>query len=132
MKIDGVVAVADLLNRMEASDRERLLADIEKRDPALASQIQEQMFVFDNLIKLEDRSIQILLREIPQGLLAVALRKASHPVSEAVFKNLSARAAEALRDEMSSSPPRKLSDVETAQSQIITIAKRLIAEGKIQ
>lgn len=123
----GVAAVADMLNHMDAADRERLLAEVAKRDPALATQIKDQLFTFAGLARLDDRSMQILLRGVPQSVLAVALRSAPEDLKAAVFRNLSVRTAEALREEMAASPPRKISDVHAAQSAIVAIAKTLIA-----
>ncbi len=128
--LGGVAAVADLLNHMERADRERLLGEITKRDPALASRIEEQLFTFDSIAHLDDQTVQLLLREVEQSVLALALRSASEEVKATVFRNLSKRAADSLREEMDGSPPRKISDVQSAQSAITLMAKSLLKPKK--
>lgn len=124
-KLSGVAAVADMLNLMDASDRERLLADVAKRDPALATQIEEQLFTFESLSRLDDPTLQSLLHRVPQAILGLALRTATAELKASIFRNLSLRTAAALREEIETSPPRKLSDVHAAQAAIVAIAKSL-------
>jgi flagellar motor switch protein FliG len=129
--VGGVEAVAEMLNLMDAADRERLLGEVAKRDAELASKIEEHLFVFEHLADFEDSSLQILLREVPPEVLALSLRSTSDAVKTAIFKNISARAGNALREELESATPRKLSDVEGAQARILIIAKSLLSAGKI-
>jgi flagellar motor switch protein FliG len=127
----GVSGVADMLNHMSAEDRQRMLAELAKRDPNLTAQIEAQMFVFDSLVRLDDQSLQLVLREVPNEVLALALRRASPEVIATIFRNLSMRAQETLREEIASALPQKVSVVEAAQAKIISIARALEAEGKI-
>jgi flagellar motor switch protein FliG len=130
-KHGGVSGVADMLNHMTAEDRQRMLAELAKRDPNLTARIEAQMFVFESLIQLDDRSLQLVLREVPNEVLALALRKASPEVTTAIFRNVSLRAQETLREEIASASPQKLSVVEAAQAKVVSVAKALESEGKI-
>jgi flagellar motor switch protein FliG len=100
-------------------------------DPEIAQEIQDNMFVFDNLIDVDDRGIQTLLREVASDQLLLALRGADEGLKEKIFKNMSKRAAEMLRDDLEAAPPVRLSDVEAAQKEILTVARRLADAGEI-
>jgi len=104
---------------------------INDRDKKLGDKIKSLMFVFDNLLDIDDRGMQTILRESPQDRLVLALKGASPDVREKIFKNMSKRAAEMLRDDLETAGPAKLSDVEDAQKDILEIALRLGEEGKI-
>ena len=97
----------------------------------LPGEISELMFVFDDITKIDDRGIQTLLKEIPNEKLLLALKTASEDIRGKVFKNISARAAEMLKEDLSNMGPSRLSDVEGAQQEIVNAARRLEAEGKI-
>ena len=100
-------------------------------DEDLGIQIQDLMFVFDNLVDVDDRGIQALMREVSTDLLVIALKGADPMVQEKIFKNMSKRAAELLRDDLEAKGPVKVSEVEGAQKEILTIARRLADAGEI-
>jgi len=130
-RIGGARTVADILNAMERDKSGEELGKIEKADNEMHQQIKDLLFVFDNLLDVDDRGIQSLLREVGSDTLAVALRGAEPEVQEKVLKNMSKRAAEILKDDMEARGPVKLADVEAAQKEIVTIAQRLADEGTI-
>ncbi|OOZ37001.1 flagellar motor switch protein FliG [Solemya velesiana gill symbiont] len=127
--LGGVKTAANILNLLDNS--EEVLETITSADEELSQELQDNMFVFDNLIDVDDRGIQTLLREIASEQLLVALRGADEMLKEKIFKNMSKRAAEMLRDDMEAAAPVKLSDVEMAQKEILTVARRLADAGEI-
>jgi flagellar motor switch protein FliG len=130
-RIGGARTVADILNAMERDKSGEELGKIEKADTEMHQQIKDLLFVFENLMDVDDRGIQALLREVGSDTLAVALRGAEPEVQEKILKNMSKRAAEILKDDMEARGPVKLADVEAAQKEIVTIAQRLADEGTI-
>ena len=130
-RIGGARTVADILNAMERDKSGEELGKIEKADTEMHQTIKDLLFVFDNLLDVDDRGIQALLREVGSDTLAVALRGAEPEVQEKILKNMSKRAAEILKDDMEARGPVKLADVEAAQKEIVTIAQRLADEGTI-
>ena len=130
-RIGGARTVANILNAMEKDKSIEELGKIEKTDGDMHQQIKDLLFIFDNLLDVDDRGIQALLREVGSETLAVALRGAEPAVSEKILKNMSKRAAEILKDDMEARGPVKLADVEAAQKEIIVIAQRLSEEGTI-
>ena len=130
-KLGGVEPVVEMLNLMDKTTEESILDRLEERDPDMAEQIRKLMFVFDDLVKIDDRGIQAILREVKPDQLKLALRTSSEGVKDLIFKNMSQRAAENMKEEMGNAAPAKLSDVETAQFAIVQIARRLNDEGKI-
>jgi flagellar motor switch protein FliG len=130
-RIGGARTVADILNAMERDKSGEELGKIEKADNEMHQQIKDLLFVFDNLLDVDDRGIQALLREVGSDTLSVALRGAEPEVQEKILKNMSKRAAEILKDDMEARGPVKLADVEAAQKEIVTIAQRLADEGTI-
>jgi flagellar motor switch protein FliG len=130
-RIGGARSAADILNAMERDKISEELGKIEKADGEMHQQIKDLMFVFDNLLDVDDRGIQALLREVGSDTLAVALRGAEPEVEEKVLKNMSKRAAEILKDDMEARRPVRLTDVEAAQKEIIVIAQRMAEEGAI-
>ncbi len=130
-RIGGARTVADILNAMERDKSGEELGKIEKADAEMHQQIKDLLFVFDNLLDVDDRGIQALLREVGSDTLAVALRGAEPEVQEKILKNMSKRAAEILKDDMEARGPVKLADVEAAQKEIVTVAQRLADEGTI-
>jgi flagellar motor switch protein FliG len=124
-------SVANILNAMEREKLSEEMGKIEKADGEMHQQIKDLLFVFDNLLDVDDRGIQALLREVGSDTLAVALRGAEPEVQEKVLKNMSKRAAEILKDDMEARGPVKLTDVEAAQKEIIVIAQRMAEEGTI-
>ncbi|HMH87396.1 MAG TPA: flagellar motor switch protein FliG, partial [Steroidobacteraceae bacterium] len=130
-RVGGARTAANILNAMEREKLSDELGKIEKADSEMHQQIKDLLFVFDNLLDVDDRGIQALLREVGSDTLAVALRGAEPEVQEKVLKNMSKRAAEILKDDMEARGPVKLTDVEAAQKEIIVIAQRMAEEGTI-
>lgn len=129
--LGGVKAAADILNLVEGSIESQIMEQVESADQELAQDIQDNMFVFENLIDVDDRGFQTLLREIASDQLLLALRGADEVLKEKIFKNMSQRAAEMLRDDLEAAPPARLSDVEGAQKEILSVARRLSDAGEI-
>jgi flagellar motor switch protein FliG len=127
----GVVLVAEILNAIEKSHEERIFEQLMEIDPELAEEIRNNMFVFDDLVNLDDRGIQALLRTVDNQTLLLALKTADEVVSAKILGNLSQRASEMLMEDMEVMGPAKLSEVEKAQTQITQLALQLESEGKI-
>ena len=129
--IGGIDAAANILNYIEGSISEVLMEDISENNPDLSQQIQDKMFVFEDLAVVDDRGIQTLLREVSTDQLLLALRGVDDGLKEKIFGNMSKRAAEMLRDDLEAAPPTKLSEVEAAQKDILGIAKKLADSGEL-
>jgi flagellar motor switch protein FliG len=129
--LGGIKTAANILNLIEGSIESNIMEHVAGADPEIAQEIQDNMFVFDNLIDVDDRGIQTLLREVASDQLLLALRGADEGLKEKIFKNMSKRAAEMLRDDLEAAPPVRLSDVEAAQKEILTVARRLADAGEI-
>ncbi len=127
----GVKVAANIVNFVDSTMAADLLEQIKEVDEDLCIQIQDLMFVFDNLVDVDDRGIQALMREVSTDLLVVALKGADPAVQEKIFKNMSKRAAELLRDDLEAKGPVKVSEVEASQKEILTIARRLADAGEI-
>ena len=127
----GVRAVAEILNFMGTANETTVVDSIREYDPDLAQKILDEMFVFENLLDLDDRGIQLLLREIQSDSLILAMKGASEPLREKIFKNMSQRAAEMLREDLESRGPVRLSEVEAEQKEILKIVRRLADEGQL-
>lgn len=127
----GAKAAANIINLLEPSQEGLIMEQINKSDEALGSRIQDLIFVFDNLMELDDRSMQELLRQVPSDRLLLALKGAEEEMKEKVFKNMSQRAAEMLKDDLEAKGPVKLSEVEGAQREILNIARKLAEAGTI-
>ena len=97
----------------------------------MAQKIMDEMFVFDNIMDIDDRGIQVMLREVQSEALIVALKGASQELREKIFKNMSTRAAEMMREDLESKGPVRLSEVETQQKEILQVVRRLADEGQI-
>lgn len=130
-KMGGLKAAADILNYMDTNLEGQLMDSIREHDEEMAQQIQDLMFVFENLIDVDDRGIQVLLREIQQDVLMKALKGTDENLKEKIFKNMSKRAAELLQDDLEAMGPVRVSDVETAQKEILSTARRLSDAGEI-
>jgi flagellar motor switch protein FliG len=130
-RVGGARTVANILNALERDKSGEELGKIEKADGEMHQKIKDLLFIFDNLLDVDDRGIQALLRDVSSDTLAVALRGAEPEVQEKIFKNMSKRAAEILKDDMEARGPVKLTDVEAAQKEIIVIAQRMAEEGTI-
>lgn len=129
--LGGVQPVAEMLNVMDKNTEQSIMSRLEEKDPLLAEEIRKLMFVFEDIAKIDDRGIQILLKEVPNDKLLLALKTANEDIRGKIFKNISARAAEMLREDLNNMGPARLSDVESAQQEIVNAARRLEAEGKI-
>jgi len=123
--------VAEILNQMDRASEELILKNIEEKDPILAEEIRKLMFTFEDLIHVDDRGIQTILKEISTDDLALALKMASEELKDKIFRNMSSRAVEILKEEMEAKGPVRVSDVEKAQMNIVRVARRLEEEGKI-
>lgn len=129
--VGGIKAAANILNFMESSIEGEIMDGIKEMDTDMGQNIQDLMFVFDNLLEVDDRDIQTILREISSESLVLALKGAEDGLKEKIFKNMSKRAAEMLRDDLEAKGPVKLSDVEGAQKEILSVARRLADAGDI-
>lgn len=127
----GIRSAAEILNTVEKETEQKIISELDERDPPLSQEIQENMFVFDNLSDLDDRGIQALVREITSDVLVIALKGAEVVMQEKIFSNMSKRAGELLKDELESKGPVRISDVEEAQKEIVGVARRLADEGTI-
>jgi len=130
-KVGGIEAVSEMLNSLDKSTETRILATIEESNPDLAEQIRELMFTFEDLVLIDSRGMQLILKEIPQEELALGLKTASDPIKELIFSSMSQRAAEMLREDLEVLGPVKVSDVERAQQNMVKAARKLEEEGKI-
>ncbi|MCK9609165.1 MAG: flagellar motor switch protein FliG [Methylomonas sp.] len=130
-QIGGVDAAANILNFIESAISEPMMQDINENNADLAQRIQDKMFVFGDLVNVDDRGIQTLLREVSTDQLLLALRGVDGGLRDKIFANMSRRAAEMLRDDLEAAPPARLSEVETAQKDILSIAKRLSDAGEL-
>ena len=129
--VGGPSIAANILNNVKTDTESSVMEGINSRDKNLGDKIKGLMFVFDNLLDVDDRGMQTILRESPQDKLVLALKGASADVREKIFKNMSKRASEMLRDDLETAGPAKLSDVEDAQKEILEVALKLGEEGKI-
>jgi flagellar motor switch protein FliG len=129
--LGGAKAAAEIINCLEPSQENALMEQIEKTDEALAARILDLVFVFDNLVDLDDRGMQELLRQVPAEKLLLAMKGAEDTLKEKIFKNMSQRAAEMLRDDLEAKGPVRLSEVEAAQKEILQIARKLAEAGTI-
>tara|TARA_R110002126_G_scaffold10245_59_gene46678 strand:- start:832 stop:1863 length:1032 start_codon:yes stop_codon:yes gene_type:complete len=130
-KMGGLKAAADILNYLDTNMEGQLMDSIREHDEEMAQQIQDLMFVFENLVDVDDRGIQVLLREIQQDVLMKALKGTDENLKEKILKNMSKRAAELLQDDLEAMGPVRVSEVETAQKEILSIARRLSDAGEI-
>jgi flagellar motor switch protein FliG len=129
--LGGVKTAAEILNLMDGAVESKVMEEVLEADPDLGQELQDNMFVFANLIDVDDRGIQTLLREVATEQLLLALRGADEDLKEKIFKNMSKRAAEMLKDDLEAAAPAKLSDVEGAQKEILQVARRLADAGEI-
>ena len=129
--VGGLKTAANLLNFMDSSYEAALMESVKQTDEEIGDKIQDLMFVFDNLIDVDDRGIQSLLREVSSENLIVALKGADVSVKDKILNNMSKRASEMLRDDLETKGPVKVSEVEMAQKEILTIARRMAETGEI-
>jgi len=131
-ELGGTKAVADILNQLNKGLGEHLMQQLEFASEELAEEVRTQMFIFDDLIFINDRGIQTLLKEVDRETLMLAVKAADEQVREHLFKNLSTRAVEMILDDMEARGPVRLSEVEKAQAEIVSVALRLSTSGAIQ
>jgi flagellar motor switch protein FliG len=127
----GVKVTANIINNLDSAMSGEMLEQIKEMDEEMGVQIQDLMFVFENLNEVDDRGIQVLLREVSGDLLTVALKGADEDLKEKIFRNMSKRAAELLRDDLEAKGPVKVSEVEVAQKEILVIARKMADAGEI-
>jgi flagellar motor switch protein FliG len=129
--LGGVKTAAEILNFLGASAETAVLDAIRGGDADLAQKIEDQMFTFDDLMKLDNKAIQLVLREVANDALIIALKGAEPEMREKIFSNMSSRAAETLREDLESKGPVRLSEVEAQQKEILKTVRRLGDEGQI-
>jgi len=129
--VGGMKAAANILNFMDGSIESEIMDEIKEADAELSQQSEDLMFVFDNICNVDDRGIQSLLREVSSETLVLALKAADEVVKEKIFKNMSKRASEMLRDDLEARGPVKLSDVEGAQKEVLAVVRRMMESGDI-
>ena len=129
--VGGVKTAAGILNFMDGTSESAITEAITEHDAELAQEIQSQMFVFDNLLDIDDRGIQAILREVQSEQLITALKGADETIQEKIFSNMSSRAAEMMREDLEAKGPVRIKDVEDAQKEVLSIAKRMADSGEI-
>lgn len=129
--IGGIQTAAEILNQTDRATEAAIMEQIEERKQDLADELRKMMFIFEDLLQVDDRSIMAILKEVSSEELKMALKTASEELKDKIFRNMSSRASEMLREDMEIAGPARLRDVELAQQAIIKVAKRLESEGKI-
>jgi flagellar motor switch protein FliG len=127
----GIRTAAEILNFMPTAQETTVIESVKQHDAELAQKILDEMFVFENLLDVDDRGIQLLLREIQSESLIVALKGSTEELREKIFKNMSQRAAEMLKDDLEAKGPVRVSEVEAEQKEILKIVRRLADDGQI-
>jgi flagellar motor switch protein FliG len=130
-KMGGLKSAANIMNYLDTNIEAQLMEAIREQDEEMSQQIQDLMFVFDNLIDVDDRGIQAILREVQQETLMQAIKGADSDLKDKITKNMSKRAAEMLLDDIEAMGPVRLSEVETAQKEVLSIARRLADAGEV-
>lgn len=130
-QLGGVEPIAEMLNLMDKNNEKSIMARVEEKDAELAEEIRKLMFVFEDLIYVDDKGIQNLLKEVDQQKLVIALKTSPEEVKSKLFKNMSNRAATLLKEDLEALGPTKLSDVEKSQSEIVQKCKDLESQGKV-
>lgn len=129
--VGGMKSAANILNFMDGSVESEIMDEIKEADAELGQSIEDLMFVFENIGDIDDRGIQSLLREVSSDTLMLALKAADEIIKEKIFKNMSKRASEMLRDDLEARGPVKLSDVEGAQKEVLAVVRRMMETGEI-
>lgn len=127
----GVPAVVEILNRVDRSTERAIIESLEAENPELAEEIKQLMFVFEDIILLDDRSVQLVVREVDTKELALAMKATNEDVTAKIYKNMSKRAADMLKEEISYMGPVKIRDVEEAQTKIVNVIRTLEDRGEI-
>jgi flagellar motor switch protein FliG len=127
----GIDTLVNILNRVDRGTEKLILEELEKEDAELTDEIRQRMFIFEDIITLDDASIQRVIREVDSKDLAKALKGSSEEVKERIFRNISKRAAEMLKEDLEFMGPVRLREVEEAQQKIVAIIRRLDEAGEI-
>lgn len=127
----GIRNAAEILNMVDKEIEHQIIESLDQANAALSQEIQDNMFIFDNLLTVDDRGIQALVREITTDVLVVALKGADAPLQEKIFRNMSKRAGEMLKSDLDAKGPVRIAEVEAAQKEIVATARRLADEGTI-
>ena len=127
----GVDSIVEVLNRVDRATERTIIENLEVQNPELAEEIKKRMFVFEDIVLLDDRSLQLVLREIESKDLGLALKASSTEVADKIYKNMSKRASEMLREEIEYMGPARIRDVEEAQQKIVNVIRRLEDSGEI-
>jgi flagellar motor switch protein FliG len=130
-KVGGVEKVVDMFNHFDRSKEKQILDKLDILKPPLAEIIRKHLFTFEDFVQLDDRGIQAIMREVSNDTLTLALKAATDELKEKVFRNISSRAAEVIKEDLEVMGPVRLSDVEKSQSEIIKIVRKMEEEGKI-
>jgi flagellar motor switch protein FliG len=130
-EVGGNESIIEILNNVGRTTEKKILDYLAQVDEQVANQIKERMFTFDDITSLDDRSIQVILRDVPQDDLRLALKGVPENVKEVFFRNMSQRAAETLKEDLEATGPVRLRDVEAAQGRIVSIARQLDEAGEI-
>ena len=130
-EVGGIKSVAEMLNMVDRGAEKNILGTLERDDPELATEIKALMFVFEDMLLLDDKSMQRVLKEIDSKELSLALKGANEQVGNKFFNNMSSRAAEMIREEIAFMGPKRLREVEEAQQKIVDVVRRLEAENEI-
>jgi flagellar motor switch protein FliG len=127
----GLKVAAEIMNFMSGDNEASVMEGLKSYDEEMAQKIMDQMFVFDNIMDLDDKGIQVMLKEVQSEMLIVALKGTTQEMKDKIFKNMSSRAAEMMKEDLESKGPVKLSEVEAQQKAILQIVRRLADEGQI-
>jgi len=130
-QLGGVEPVAEMFNLMDKSTEQSIMARVEEKDPLLAEEIRKLMFVFEDLVKVDDKGMGLILKEVNNEILLKALKTSPEGIRDKIFRNMSKRGAEMIQNDLETLGPLRVSDVEGAQQQMVSIARRLEEEGKI-
>jgi len=130
-KIGGVKSISEILNNMDRQVSSAILVRIEENDPEMAEEIRQNMFIFEDLSKIDDKGIQEILKEVSTDILSRAMKTVSDAIKDKIFKNMSERAADMLKEDIEDMGPTRLADIEKAQNEIVKVAMKLADEGKI-
>ena len=127
----GVESVVEILNLVDRTTEKGIIENLEEEDPELAEEIKKRMFVFEDIVMLDDRSIQKVLREVDSAELSKALKSVDNEVQDKIFRNMSKRASQLLKEDMEYMGPIRMKDVEEAQQKIVSIIRKLEEAGEI-
>jgi flagellar motor switch protein FliG len=127
----GIRTAAEILNFLSGENEASVMGTLKNHDAVMAQQIMDEMFVFDNIMEIDDRGIQVILREVQSESLIIALKGASEELRNKIFRNMSQRASEMMREDLESKGPVRLSEVEARQKEILQIVRRLADEEQI-